>query len=328
MTDISPSDDELVSSYLDHEATPGEVARVEGDPRLMARVKEIRAAIAFVATPPPLPEAALDRIRATAVAAVGSETSASTAPVVDMATARIKRLERRNRILAVAAAVLLFGGLIGGIGFFGTGEDDHSADAGSSEGGSDDSDGDESSFGTMTDSNDSASSDSASNDSAFSDSTSDVGTDAAEAEMTAEVDMDSGANESADDSSDSAPTEEDGPASRLQRNSSFDPLPDNLGVYASVEDLAAAVETMVNELTVDYEAEDAPAKFRPLTTCEETLAVALASDMALEFDTAEAVFDATVYTIVVGRLFDTADSVGRIAPSNTCSPATELFVSP
>lgn len=314
MTDISPSDDELVSSYLDHEATPGEVARVEGDARLMARVKEMRAAIAFVATPPPLPEAALDRIRATAVAAVGSETSASTAPVVDMATARIKRLERRNRVLAVAAAVLLFGGLIGGIGFLGTSEGDDSAGAGSSEGSSDDSDGDESSFGTMTDSNDSAS---------------DVGTDAQEAELTAEVDMESGADESADDSSDSALTEGDEAAIRLQKNSSFDPLPDNLGVYASAEELAAAVETMVNEMTVDDdEAEDAPAKFRPLTTCEKTLAVALAGDMAFEFDTAEAVFEATVYTIVVGRLFDTADSVGRIAPSNTCSPIIELFVSP
>lgn len=314
MTDISPSDDELVSSYLDHEATPGEVARVEGDPRLMARVKEMRAAIAFVATPPPLPEAALDRIRATAMAAVGSETSASTAPVVDMATARIKRLERRNRVLAVAAAVLLFGGLIGGIGFLGTSEGDDSAGAGSSEGSSDDSDGDESSFGTMTDSNDSAS---------------DVGTDAQEAELTAEVDMESGADESADDSSDSALTEGDEAAIRLQKNSSFDPLPDNLGVYASAEELAAAVETMVNEMTVDDdEAEDAPAKFRPLTTCEKTLAVALAGDMAFEFDTAEAVFEATVYTIVVGRLFDTADSVGRIAPSNTCSPIIELFVSP
>ena len=313
MTDISPSDDELVSSYLDNEVTPGEVARVEDDPRLLARVKEMRAAIAFVATPPPLPEAALDRIRATAVAAIGSETSVSTAPVVDMATARIKRLERRNRILAVAAAVLVFGGLIGGIGFLGTGEGDDSADAGLSDGGSDDSDGEESSFSTMTDSNDSASN---------------AGTEAAEAEMTAEVDMDSGADESAYDSSDSAATEEDALASRLQKNSSFDPLPDNLGVYASVEELAAAVETMVNEMTVDDEAEDAPAKFRPLTTCEKTLAVALAGDVAFEFDTAEAVFDATVYTIVVGRLFDTANSVGRIAPSNTCNPTIELFVSP
>lgn len=323
MTDISPSDDELVSSYLDNEVTPGEVARVEGDPRLMARVREMRAAIAFVATPPPLPEAALDRIRATAVAAVGSETSASTAPVVDMATARVKRLERRNRILAVAAAVLLFGGLIGGIGFLGTGEGDDSADAGFSDGGSDDSDGEESSFSTMTDSNDSTSNDSTSNDSAST-----AGTEAAEAEMTAGVDMDSDADESADDSSDSAATEEDAPASRLQKNSSFDPLPDNLGVYTSVEELAVAVETMVNEMAVGDEAEDAPAKFQPLTTCEETLAVALAGDVAFEFDTAEAVFDATVYTIVVGRLFDTAESVGRIAPSNTCSPTIELFVSP
>ncbi|NCG24638.1 MAG: hypothetical protein GWP47_10985, partial [Actinobacteria bacterium] len=52
MTDISPSDDELVSSYLDNEVTPGEVARVEGDPRLIARVREMRAAFTFVATPP------------------------------------------------------------------------------------------------------------------------------------------------------------------------------------------------------------------------------------------------------------------------------------
>lgn len=317
MTDVSASDDELASSYLDHEATPAEAARVEDDPRLMARVKEMRAAIAFVATPPPLPEADLNRIRATAVAAVGSGASVATAPVVDMAAARIKRLERRNRILSVAAAVVLFGGLIGGIGVLGSGEDVDSAgdstDDGSDEAASNESNGDDSSFSTMSDSND---------------GDSEVDADTAEAEIAAEAALESRADDSASDSSEISAAESDAPASHLQKRSSFDPLPDNLGAYASVEELAAAVETLVTEMTTDGDLDVAPAEVLPFTSCEEALAIALVGDTALELDTAEAVLDAVLYTIVVGRHTDTANSVGRLAPSDTCSPATELFVVP
>jgi hypothetical protein len=316
MTGVSPSDDELVSSYLDHETTAAEAARVEGDPRLMARVEEIRAAITFIAAPPLLPETDLDRIRANAVAAFSSNASASVAPVVDMAAARVKRLERRNRILVVAAAVVLFGGLIGGIGSLGSGEDTDSAgdsiDSGSNDESFIESSGDDASFSAMSESDDGDDS----RDYADAEQAEET-----EAEIAADSDMASGADE-ATDAADATPT------SRLQKSPAFDPLPDKLGVYASVEELATAVETMVTEMTVNEEVDDSPAEILAFTACGETLAMALAGGATLNVDTAEAVLDTTLYTIVVGRHFESAESVGRVAPSDTCSPITELFVSP
>ncbi len=52
------TDDELdllASSFLDGEATPDEVALIEGDPALLARVEELRLAQAAVRTPVPPP---------------------------------------------------------------------------------------------------------------------------------------------------------------------------------------------------------------------------------------------------------------------------------
>jgi hypothetical protein len=332
MTDVSPSDDELVSSYLDHEATPAEVARVDGDPRLMARVEQMRAAVSLVATPPPLPLADLDRIRATAIAAFSP---VAAAPVVDMAAARARRLERRNRVLAVAAAVVLFGGLIGGIGALSGGSDDDTAgDA------ADDSADDASSDGGDTDSGLDAMSASTNDD---------VEMEMAEAGMAAEADMadesapiddtagddssdadDTASDDSASDdsASDDSASEEVAPLNRLQKSLSFDPLPDDLGSHTSVEELAAVVEAMVIEMVVDEESDFTPEDFLPFSPCEETLAGALEGDEVLDVDTAGAMVDATSYTIVVGRHFNTGELVGRLAPTATCSPATELFVDP
>ena len=107
MNDVSPSDDELVSSYLDGEATPEEVARVEADPGLLARAEEMGAAIELAATPVQVPELDLARIRARAVAA------GDTTPVVrDLragAAERDRRHETRSRLLAIAAAVVFLG---------------------------------------------------------------------------------------------------------------------------------------------------------------------------------------------------------------------------
>ncbi|MDG1410239.1 MAG: hypothetical protein P8L46_14215 [Acidimicrobiales bacterium] len=320
MTGVSPSDDELISSYLDHETTTAEAARVEGDPRLMARVEEMRAAITFIATPPLLPDTDLDRIRASAVAAFRSTAPVSVTPVVDMAAARVKRLERRNRILVVAAAVLLFGGLIGGIASLGSGEDSDSA------GDSIDSSSNDESF---IESGDDAANFSATSESDdASDSSDDADTAEAASEMAADVDMASDGDEATDGTSNDAVAEDGRPASRLQKSSNFDPLPDNLGVYASVEELAITVETLVTEMTANEEVADVSAEFLAFTTCGEALALALAGDTTLDVDIAEAVLDTTPYTIVVGRHFESAVSVGRIAPSDTCSPITKLFVSP
>ncbi len=107
MNDVSPSDDELVSSYLDSEATPEEVARVEADPGLLARAEEMRAAIELTATPVQIPELDLARIRAAAVA-----TSDTTPVVRDLqaaGTARTRRQQVFPRAMAVAAAFLFLG---------------------------------------------------------------------------------------------------------------------------------------------------------------------------------------------------------------------------
>jgi len=320
MTDVSPSDDELVSSYLDHEATPEEVARVETDPRLIARAEEMRAAITFVTTPPPVPEADLDRIRATAVAAF----TPVAAPVVDLAAARAKRLERRNRLLAVAAAVLLFGGIVAGIASIDGGDSDDTAGDASTDAGADDAaddSGDDADFGALGSANEGDA-------------------DMAEAEMAVDNDMaDEALAETAptgDDSDDAADGDssadtddtESTSAQRLQQTPAFDPLPDDLGGFASAADLAVEVESLVTGLIGDEESDFAPEDFLPLTTCEETLAVALADDTNLDVDTASAVVDATLYSVVVGRQPDSGAFVGRIAPSEICSPATELFVAP
>jgi hypothetical protein len=99
---ILPPDDDLVSAVLDDEATPEERARVAADPRLQARLEELRAASAFVATPvEPPPAGAADRAVATAIA--GRDRS-------DEVTAAVVPLRpwRDPRHILAAAAVLVF----------------------------------------------------------------------------------------------------------------------------------------------------------------------------------------------------------------------------
>ncbi len=107
MNDVSPSDDELVSSYLDSEATPEEVARVEGDSDLLARAEEMRSAIGLTATPVQIPELDLARIRAAAVAA--SDTTPVVRDLRAAGAARTRRQQLLPRLLAVAAAFLFLG---------------------------------------------------------------------------------------------------------------------------------------------------------------------------------------------------------------------------
>lgn len=153
--DAAPLDaDELaVHAVLDDEATPDERRRVARDPRLRARLEEVRAAAAAVAAPPPAAEADLARIRATAVAALGTDPAAGddepgtgdegagtgdggggpdqTAgdPTVVPLTAR--RPRRLPPLPAVAAVVLVL--LVVGVGLIATGrggDGDASADGG------------------------------------------------------------------------------------------------------------------------------------------------------------------------------------------------------
>jgi hypothetical protein len=110
MTDPGrPSDDfdELASAYLDGEVTPGERARVEADPDLLARVSELRAVRSALAAPLVQPDArvrerVLASARAEAVASPG--TGPSREPVVP-----IGRRRSRNAMAvigAVAAGVI------------------------------------------------------------------------------------------------------------------------------------------------------------------------------------------------------------------------------
>jgi hypothetical protein len=99
-----PSDDvdELASAYVDGEATPGERARVEADPDLVARVSELRAVRSALAAPLVQPDA---RVRERVLAAARAEAVVSTgggpSPGVVVAIGQ----RRSRRMMAVIGAV-------------------------------------------------------------------------------------------------------------------------------------------------------------------------------------------------------------------------------
>lgn len=104
MSDFSPDQDELASAYLDGEANADERARVEGDPRLLARVDELRGVREALSAPVTLPTEAERDAMVTAAAGVSN--------VVDLNVARGRR---RLRIASIAAAVLLVLGAAGAL---------------------------------------------------------------------------------------------------------------------------------------------------------------------------------------------------------------------
>ena len=131
MTDDPDFLDELLSRYLDGDATDEDVARIEADPALVARVAELRAAIDLVAEPVTVPAAELDRIRAAAIAE-----SATSAAVSDLDARRAEKLQRRNRVLAAAAVFVFLA-----VGYAAvqstSNDDDTTADAGGDDSGDD-----------------------------------------------------------------------------------------------------------------------------------------------------------------------------------------------
>ena len=105
MSDESDSVDQLISRYLDGEATDEETARIERDPDLLDRVTSVRVAIEAIAAPVEIPTTELDQIRLGVV-----EQSATTEKVTDLdaaAARRDLRLQRGNRMMSVAAACVL-----------------------------------------------------------------------------------------------------------------------------------------------------------------------------------------------------------------------------
>ncbi len=108
MSDESRRSDELVSAYLDGEATPAEVAEVEGDDVLLARVEHLRAVRDAVAAPvPPMSAERRDQAISAALAVVGAEAA-------ERREAKIVPLHRpRQTLLAVAAATIVLAAVVG-----------------------------------------------------------------------------------------------------------------------------------------------------------------------------------------------------------------------
>ena len=116
MSDASLRRDELVSACLDGEASPAEIAEVEGDDALPARVEELRAVRGAVAAPvPSLSAEQRDQLISAALGVADAEADARL-------EAKIVPRHRPQRLfLAVAAAVILLAaavsaGLLGSSG--------------------------------------------------------------------------------------------------------------------------------------------------------------------------------------------------------------------
>ena len=107
MSDEELRQDELVSAYLDGEATPAEIAEVEQDDALMARVEQRRSLRDAVAAPvAPMPAELKDQMIGTALAVAEAETP-------QRRDARIVPFHRRHQTrLAVAAAVILLAAVV------------------------------------------------------------------------------------------------------------------------------------------------------------------------------------------------------------------------
>ena len=102
MSDESLRRDELVSAYLDGEATPAEIAEVEGDDVLLARVEELLAVRGAVAAPvPSLSAEQRDQLISAALGVADAEAGARLESKI------VPRHRPQPLFLAVAAAVIL-----------------------------------------------------------------------------------------------------------------------------------------------------------------------------------------------------------------------------
>ena len=116
MSDASLRRDELVSAYLDGEASPDEIAEVEGDDALLARVEELRAVHGAVAAP--VPSLSAEQRNLLISAALGM---ADAEADVRLEAKIVPRHRPQRLFLAVAAAVILLAaavsaGLLGSSG--------------------------------------------------------------------------------------------------------------------------------------------------------------------------------------------------------------------
>ena len=107
MSDESLRRDELVSAYLDGEANPAEIAEVEGDGALLARVEELRAVRDALAAPvPSLSAEQRDQLISAALGVADAEADARLEAKI------VPRRRPQPLFLAVAAAVLLLAAVV------------------------------------------------------------------------------------------------------------------------------------------------------------------------------------------------------------------------
>ena len=111
MSDPTPSDDELISSYIDGEATLDEVARIQADPELRARIQEFEAAKDLLSSPvPPLPESDVDRLVDNAL-----WQSTTSDRITDLLAVRAMRRFSPQRLATIAATLVLLAGVVGAL---------------------------------------------------------------------------------------------------------------------------------------------------------------------------------------------------------------------
>ncbi len=111
MSDPTPSDDELISSYIDGEATLDEVARIQADPELLARVQEFEAAAELLSSPvTPLPQSDVDRLIDNAL-----WQSTTSDRITDLSAVRAMRTFNPQRLATIAATLVLLAGVVGAL---------------------------------------------------------------------------------------------------------------------------------------------------------------------------------------------------------------------
>ena len=111
MSDPTPSDDELISSYIDGEATLDEVAHIQADPELRARIQEFETARDLLSTPvTPLPESDVDRLIDNAL-----WQSTTSDRITDLSAVRAMRRFNPQRLATIAATLVLLAGVVGAL---------------------------------------------------------------------------------------------------------------------------------------------------------------------------------------------------------------------
>lgn len=328
MTDEPDSVDELISRYLDGEATDAEIARIESNPALRARAESMRTAIELVASPVAIPEAALDQIRAAVVAASPS-TSEQVTDLEAAAAERRARAERRGRVMAVAAAcVLLAVGVVAVRSLPGGDDADETTDAGAVDTTSADDGADSTADGDFSLNAESLSSSASA--SAMADESE---VEMAEADDMAEEAMPEAAMPDEDgadeDGADSAESESDAAGDEVAESSVVPPqlfartdqLNDDIGTYADADALAVDVVATYGDArqAAPFVGTD---EIGLCTEAEQLLLDELVSD-PLGFETASADVAGDPVIVIIGSDIDGNLAV-LIHPADNCAAATAI----